>query len=410
MSSKFYQNLLDKCWRRSGKLLYRPNQRQSCCPHYTIRLDSSQFKPTRDQRQTLNRFNKYIMGDDYVTEAARKYPKSKEEAKKRNNDFNLLDRIHEAEHAQLKQPPQPAHKFEVTLETNEFTEEKYAVYDNYQMAIHKDEPGERTRRSFTRFLCTSPLRRETVVGPDGRKKRLGSYHQCYRLDGKLVAIGVVDLLPECVSSVYFLYDQSIHQHSPGKLGALHEIALAMEEGYRWWYPGYYIHNCAKMRYKNDYSPQYILDPESLSWDLLDKSVLKLLDDKPFLSLSLERQKQKRQEENTSTAAGESKSSNGTANDDEASGGIRISLFHSTMPGIPTVAEVDNPALDVVGVKLPSSPRVFTTADLVGWEDSGVEDWPGIKAQVAEMVAAMGLDSVHSICLSVGRQQDDDEDD
>jgi arginine-tRNA-protein transferase len=34
--------------------------------------------------------------------------------------------------------------------------------------------------------------------------KLGSYHQCYRLDGKLVAVAVLDLLPHAVSSVYLL--------------------------------------------------------------------------------------------------------------------------------------------------------------------------------------------------------------
>ncbi len=38
----------------------------------------------------------------------------------------------------------------------------------------------------------------------GKEKWIGSYHQCYRLDGKLVAMGVLDLLPTCVSSVYLM--------------------------------------------------------------------------------------------------------------------------------------------------------------------------------------------------------------
>ncbi|VDO67939.1 unnamed protein product [Schistosoma mattheei] len=35
----------------------------------------------------------------------------------------------------------------------------------------------------------------------------GSYHQQYWLDGeKLIAVGVIDLLPRCLSSVYVFYD------------------------------------------------------------------------------------------------------------------------------------------------------------------------------------------------------------
>ena len=60
-------------------------------------------------------------------------------------------------------------------------------------------------------------------------RKLGSYHQCYRLDGELVAVGVLDLLPHCVSAVYFMYHESVAQHNFGKLGALREIALAREE-------------------------------------------------------------------------------------------------------------------------------------------------------------------------------------
>jgi hypothetical protein len=36
-------------------------------------------------------------------------------------------------------------------------------------------------------------------------KEYGSYHQIYRVDGELVAMGVIDILPTCVSSVYFMY-------------------------------------------------------------------------------------------------------------------------------------------------------------------------------------------------------------
>lgn len=67
--------------------------------------------------------------------------------------------------------------------------------------------------------------------------KYGSYHQCYRLDGELIAIGVLDLLPNCVSSVYFLYKPDLQKHGMGKLAALREIALAIEEGYGYYYLG-----------------------------------------------------------------------------------------------------------------------------------------------------------------------------
>lgn len=233
MSAASYQALVDRCWRRSGSLLYRPNQRDACCPHYTIRLDSGRFRPTKDQRQAVNRLNKYIIGDAYAKEAARLYPKSREQARKRDTEFDLVERIHEAERTLLKEPPEPSHTFTVTLEPDEFTEEKFRVFENYQRIIHRESPSSISREGFKRFLCTSPIRQEKHITPDGKERQLGSFHQCYRLDGQLVAVGVLDLLPDCVSAVYFYYHESIHRFSPGKLGALREIALAIEGGYRY---------------------------------------------------------------------------------------------------------------------------------------------------------------------------------
>lgn len=375
------------------------------------------------------------------------YPRTKEETKRRDNDYILIERIHEAEIERLATPPEPAQRFSVTLEDDAFTEEKYQVYDNYQRKVHHDPPGSRTRMSFTRFLCSSPLRRQTIVGPDGKKRKLGSFHQCYRLDGKLVAIGVLDLLPDCVSSVYFLYDESIHRHMPGKLGALHEIALAYEGGYRWWYPGFYIHSCPKMRYKIDYAPQYILDPETLHWDLLDQTTLTLLDKKRFVSLYLERNMElanvnteephkkavktigtedaasranrsddegqvasvrKEQQahddvdENDNSNNKDSKyeddADNGDEDEDDDDGDL--SLFHSTMPGIPSITHMKDVNMDNIALKGMRTGPLYETSDLIGWNSSTIDQWPGIKAGVAELVAALGTDCVGVLCLDL----------
>lgn len=338
-----------------------------------------------------------------MKEAARLFPKSKGEAKRRNNEFHLTERVHEAEYARLKTPPEPAHKLTVTLERDNFTEEKYSVYDNYQQAVHHDAPHERSRGTFKRFLCKSPLRREILVMPDGRKRLLGSYHQCYRLDGKLVAIGVLDLLPNCVSSVYFLYDESIHKFSPGKLGALYEIALAAEEGYGWWYPGFYIHSCPKMRYKLDYMPQEILDPVSSQWDPLSKEVLSLLDKKPFVSMAVERKLQ-RDHAGTIATHEESQDSNATTVEtseyDTDDDDIGQSLFQVNMPGVASITDMEKVDLDNIPLLLPSAP-FLVTSDLVDWENKTIHAWPGIKASVAELVAALGPDSARSICLVLG---------
>ncbi|KAH6645803.1 arginine-tRNA-protein transferase [Truncatella angustata] len=399
MSPTFYQSLIDRSWRRSGKLLYRPNQRDSCCPHYTLRLDSSQVQLAKDQRAAINRFNKYILGDDYIRQSARLYPRSREESKKRDREFDLVERIHEAEVASLKTPPKPAHRFEVTLESDDFTEEKYAVFENYQRIVHQESTSDISRDGFKRFLCDSPLRNEVFRSTNGDERPVGSFHQCYRLDGKLVAVGVLDLLPQCVSAKYFLYHESIHKFQPGKLGALYEIALAAEKGYRYWYSGFYIHTCPKMRYKIDFKPQYVLDPDHHVWLPLDKEALKLFDEKGYLHLpSAPPQLHSNidpRTENTPIEVGDSHAmdENDDAEDDDDGDDDDDDddkpLLASNMPGLPSLDVLQRIPLDIIPVRLKYG--MLSAGDVFQWEDEDITDAKTAKGMIAELVAATGPD-------------------
>lgn len=53
--------------------------------------------------------------------------------------------------------------------------------------------------------------------PDHLPSHYGSYHQLYRLNGELIAMAVIDILPSCVSSVYFMYDKNWENYSLGKV-------------------------------------------------------------------------------------------------------------------------------------------------------------------------------------------------
>jgi arginine-tRNA-protein transferase len=55
---------------------------------------------------------------------------------------------------------------------------------------------------------------------DGPVSGYGSFHQQYRLNGRLIAVGVQDILPYCISSVYFCYDPEFHFLSLGVYSAL----------------------------------------------------------------------------------------------------------------------------------------------------------------------------------------------
>ncbi|KAH8687839.1 arginine-tRNA-protein transferase-like protein 1 [Tricladium varicosporioides] len=406
LTPAFYQSLLDRGWRRSGRLLYKPDLRASCCPQYTIRLDANSFHPSKDQRQSLNRLNKHILGDGYVKEASRLYPLSREQAKKRNTEFDLVERVHESELQQLRTPPEPAHTLSVTLETDEFTDEKYTVFENYQRIVHHEPPSRISKHGFTRFLCSSPLT-TSRSDIDRRERKLGSYHQCYRIDGKLVAVGVLDLLPQCVSAVYFMYDESVHQHGFGKIGALREIALAKEDGYNWWYAGFYIHNCVKMKYKGDYHPQYVLDPESYDWNLLDNGLKKKLDKKKYISLSSEALREDVPPVNESDAemaeATEQPSNSDNASvdsDDSCPPNPDLPLFSRGMSGILTKDQL-LANVDLDHIKLRIRAQEAETCDLVSWEDSDINDSHSIKGLIAELACAVGPQLSREMTVSFG---------
>lgn len=65
----------------------------------------------------------------------------------------------------------------------------------------------------------------------------------YRVDSQLVGISVIDILPSCISSVYFIWDPDWAWASLGKLSALREAALAKRmndagvSGMQWTYMG-----------------------------------------------------------------------------------------------------------------------------------------------------------------------------
>ncbi|EEP81585.1 conserved hypothetical protein [Uncinocarpus reesii 1704] len=128
------------------------------------------------------------------------------EKRYRKHTFDLKQRVHEAEYSQLqrpidprtKRPIEPAHKFEVNIESDSSSLTKlvivlYSVFLDYQTKVHKD-PEDRWKQSdYKRFLCSGIGRKTVRQG--GKEQKLGSYHQCYRLDGQLIAVGVLDMLP-----------------------------------------------------------------------------------------------------------------------------------------------------------------------------------------------------------------------
>jgi len=78
-------------------------------------------------------------------------------------------------------------------------------------------------------------------------------------DDKLVAVDLIDILPNGISSIYFYYDPDYSHLSLGKYSMLRQISYAKSHHLEWIYMGYYVKECQSLAYKADYKPFLTLE-------------------------------------------------------------------------------------------------------------------------------------------------------
>ena len=154
----------------------------------------------------------------------------------------------------------------LTIETvpTQFVQEAYDLYNSYHIAKH-DKP-KKSRYSYCEHVVNSPMRNQ--YGGGGEEGiRYGTYHQLYRLDGKLVAVGVIDIVPNGLISIYMWYSMSkeINKYSFGVYSALKEIEYAQElskkdPNFRYYYLQGWNGNNHKLAYKSNYEPEEFYSP------------------------------------------------------------------------------------------------------------------------------------------------------
>ncbi|OBZ76911.1 WD repeat domain phosphoinositide-interacting protein 3 [Grifola frondosa] len=241
-------------------------------------LDALAFKPSKSQRKHLNRWNRFVLfGDAHDNHAMDDVDEQRglgrgkgKKSSSKSHTFSLVDVIHASEDSFLKDQTS-VHKFEVTLEPSSYSAEKFALYESYQRQIHHEDHV--TSVGFKRFLIESPLHLEPIQYISPRPAHLpeayGSYHQLYRLDGELIAVGVIDILPTVYPASTSCTNENGRDFPLGS--ALRETSLAKEMhdagvvDMTSLYMGFYVHSCPKMRYKGEYSPSYLVDPEEYTW-------------------------------------------------------------------------------------------------------------------------------------------------
>ncbi len=81
---------------------------------------------------------------------------------------------------------------------------------------------------------------------------------CYYLNGRLVGVGYVDVLPEGMSAIYFFYDPALRDRSLGTWNVLCILDEAKRRRLRHVYMGYFVAGCASLEYKANFRPNEIL--------------------------------------------------------------------------------------------------------------------------------------------------------
>lgn len=186
-----YEDMLASGWRRSGHNLYQ-NHCPGCNCCTPARVPVDRFVPTKSQRRVL----------------------------RRNDDVT------------------------VSLGPTDGGDEVYELYRRYVAARHStaqgpfELPGERNQ--FDRFLTNSPVLSQCMK---------------YRVDGKLVGVGWIDVLRHGLSSVYFAFDPDESRRSLGTFSIMEEIRIARALDKRWLYLGFYVPGSRKMLYKGHFHPR-----------------------------------------------------------------------------------------------------------------------------------------------------------
>ena len=191
MPGDVYHRFMDAGFRRSGRLIYQPVCR-GCRACVPLRVPVETFKPSKSQRRCA----------------------------RRNADLTL------------------------TWGEPEATEEKFELYRRYVRLWHgKDDardPDDDRWETFTSFLYDSPV--ETV-------------ECCYGdASGKLLAVGICDVCPRSLSSVYFYFEPAEARRTLGTFGALREIDAARRWGIPYYYLGFWVSGCGAMQYKSEFRP------------------------------------------------------------------------------------------------------------------------------------------------------------
>lgn len=129
---------------------------------------------------------------------------------------------------------------EVTAHPAVFNEEHFELYRRYLSWRHGGGGMDNPRpRDYMGFLTS---------------RWIDTRFYEFRHHGTLLGVAVVDCLLRSLSAVYTFYDPLCSHRGVGVYAVLWQVNEARRLGLSWLYLGYWINECAKMQYKDQYRP------------------------------------------------------------------------------------------------------------------------------------------------------------
>lgn len=145
---------------------------------------------------------------------------------------------------------QPSRKQKRCLQTNAdtsaiikpglFESAHYEMYMRYQKQRHAD----------SNMANSSPDDYINFLGSSWCDTRFVEFS----IENELAGVAVVDYLDNSLSAVYTFFEPKFSGYSLGVYAVLWQIQQAKRLGLRYVYLGFWIKNCQKMAYKNQYQP------------------------------------------------------------------------------------------------------------------------------------------------------------
>ena len=188
------------------------------------------------------------------------------------------------------------HTYSIELSKNIIlteTEERFLLYKKYEQTIHKQKEiplydhnqfwGNSILEKNKKIPLPSNLKEKTAH-PELYPEFYGTYNLIHRIDNKIVAVTVVDILPHMLISDYCYYDPDYSFLDLGVITAIREIEYMksfnslIDNTFIYYSMGEICQSCKKLKYKGNYFPTEIRDHYTGQYIYLTEEIKKLIED------------------------------------------------------------------------------------------------------------------------------------